>query len=256
MVPKDQFIEQLKSIGIKPGMSLMVHSSLKKIGKVEGGANTIIDSLLEVLGPEGTLMMSTVSGNVNPGQTVFHPDYTQSTVGLLSNIFRKRDNVLRSLHPIHSITAYGPKAKFFTDGHFEANTPWSPDSPYGKIMRNDGFILFLGVNFECNTCLHALEIEARVPGLYREDSTTLTVFDTNNNMHFLEHHWHAPKKDSYIDMEHIVEKAGGLTYGIIGNGTSRLVDANILRKTILPILQETPDLAIRRLTDSTFIWEP
>ncbi|MDP6736737.1 MAG: hypothetical protein QF732_09610, partial [Nitrospinaceae bacterium] len=107
----------------------------------------------------------------------------------------------------------------------------------------------------CNTCMHALEIEARVPGLHTREATTLAVFDSNNVCHELEHHWHAPKKSYYSDMEHIVEKAGGLTYGMIGNGILRFTNASILRKTLLPIFEKTPELAIMRLSDNDFVWE-
>ena len=252
---KEQLVSQFKAIGIEAGMDLQVHSSLKSIGSVEGGSDVIIDALLEVLGSEGTLMMSTVSGNVNPNQPVFHVDHTPSTVGYLSNVFRKREGVVRSMHPVHSMAALGPKAVFFTEGHLESNTPWSGDSPYGKMMRNGVKLLFLGVNFACNTCMHALEIEARVPGLHTEKTSTLYVFDSDNNMQTIEHHWHAPKKDYFINMESVVAANGGLTYGQIGTSISRLADAEILRETVLPILKETPDLAIKRLSDSTYIWE-
>ena len=144
---KEQLIKQLKAIGIKEGMDLMVHSSLKRVGYVDGGPDTIIDALLEILGPDGTLMMSTVSGSVTPKQPVYHSDHTPSSVGYLSNVFRKRDNVIRSLHPVHSIAAFGPKAEFYTKGHLQANTPWSPDSPYGKLMRNNAHILFFRRQF-------------------------------------------------------------------------------------------------------------
>ena len=247
--------EDFRRLGIREGMNLLVHSSLRRIGKVEGGADAVIDALLDVLGPEGTLMMSAVSGNVNPGQPVFHVRNTPATVGTLVNVFMRRPGVVRSLHPVHSIAAYGPKAEFFTAGHLEARTPWSPDSPYGKVMRNRGFILFLGTNFTCNTCLHALEIEARVPGLHTRESSPLYICDAEGRWHTIRHHWHSPKKDYYVDMEHLVIAAGGMRMGVVGEGVSRLADAEILRKTLLPVFQKTPDLAIRRLSDNDFIWE-
>ncbi len=252
---KTQLIEQLRAIGIREGMDLMTHSSLKRIGPVEDGPDVIIDSLLEILGPDGTLMMPTVSGSVTARQPVFHSTYTPSSVGYLTEVFRKRDNVIRSLHPVHSIAALGPKAAFYTVNHLEANTPWSANSPYGKMMRNDAFILFLGVNFECNTCLHALEIEARIPGLHTRGSTTLAVFDSADSFYAVEHHWHAPKKSYYADLEHIVERSKGLDYGRIGTGISRFVNARILRESLLPLFEKTPELGIMRLSDNDFIWE-
>lgn len=255
MMTKAEFAQQVAAIGVKPGMNLLVHSSLKRVGPVEGGADAIIDALQEVLGPEGTLMMSTVSGNVNPEQPVFHVEHTPSTVGVLGNVFRKRPGAVRSLHPVHSIVATGPKAEFFTEGHLEASTPWSPDSPYGKLMRSDGFILFLGANFDANTCIHAIEIEARVPGLHTKETSTLHVTGYDGKVRGIEHHWHAPKRSCFPDLEHIVERAGGLAYGRIGHGVSRLVDARILRETLLPLFRENPDLGCVRLTDSQFVWE-
>lgn len=234
---KQELIRQLREIGLKEGMDLMMHSSLRRVGPVEGGADAIIDALLEILGPEGTLMMSTVSGALTRNQPVFHALHTPSSVGMLSNVFRQRPGVLRSLHPVHSIAAFGPKAEFYTSGHFEARTPWSSDSPYGKLMRNDAHILFFGVDFECNTCLHALEIEARVPGLHTRETTTLVVYDAQDNRRTLEHHWHAPKKSYYSDLEHMVENTGGLRYGRVGAGISRLVSARILRDTLLPVFR-------------------
>ncbi|MBT3380601.1 MAG: AAC(3) family N-acetyltransferase [Lentisphaerae bacterium] len=255
MLAEAKLKEQLRSIGLRDGMDLLVHSSLKRVGPVDGGADTIIDALRDAIGPSGTLMMSTVSGNVTPDQTIFHVLETPSSVGALSNVFRKRPGAIRSLHPVHSIAAMGPKATFFTEGHLEATTPWSPDSPYGKLMRNNGSVLFLGTNFSANTCIHAIEIEARVSGLYKESTTALQIIGYDGEPHELKHHWHAPKRAFYVDLEHFVERAGGLTYGQIGNGISRLVDAAILRETLLPLFRETPELAIVRLTDSSFVWE-
>jgi len=255
MINKSTLLAQLKALGVKAGMDLLVHSSLRHVGQLDGGADTVIDSLLELLGSEGTLMMSTVSGNVNPTQPIFHVTRTPATVGTLPNIFCQRPGAVRSLHPVHSIVGKGPRAKFFTDGHLQAHTPWSPDSPYGKLMRNGGHILFLGTNFTSNTCMHALEIEARVPGLHTPSATTLYICDYQGQWQAKEHHWHAPKKDYYVDMEHLVAAAGGLNYGVVGNGISRLADAAILRQTVLPILQKTPELVIQRLSDNTFIWE-
>lgn len=110
MISKSKLMQQLQDLGLKAGMDVLVHSSLRRVGKVEGGADTIIDSLLEILGPQGTLLMSTVSGNVNPTQPVFHVTQTPATVGTLPNIFRLRPGAVRSLHPVHSVVAMGPKS--------------------------------------------------------------------------------------------------------------------------------------------------
>ena len=81
------------------------------------------------------------------------------------------------------------------------------------------------------------------------------AIDYDGRLHEIEHHWHAPKRVCYPDLEHIVERAGGPTYGRIGNSVSRFVDARILREVLLPLYRKTPELGVIRLTESQFIWE-
>ena len=80
MTDKATLVKQFKALGIKEGMTLLVHSSLRRVGKVDGGADTIIDALLEVLGENGTLLMSGVLYyfplTVSPGQSIMPPNST------------------------------------------------------------------------------------------------------------------------------------------------------------------------------------
>lgn len=254
---KNKFIEDLKEIGVREGMSLLVHSSLKRTGPVEGGPGAIIDALSEAIRPNGTLLMPTISASVNPSQPVFHVDKTPSSVGYLTNVFRQKKGVLRSLHPVHSAAAMGPKAEFYTRDHLSANTPWSPESPYGKLMRNNGWILFLGVNVSVNTCFHALEIEALIPGIHTEQADTLFVIDYDGVLHEKEHRWHSETTRYFVDMEHILFEHNALTYGQIGRGISRLVNASAMRKIVLPIIKKDPQLIVRCKSDKNrFIWHP
>lgn len=43
------------ALGVHPGMIVMVHSSLRRVGWTVGGPVTVIRALLQALGPEGTL---------------------------------------------------------------------------------------------------------------------------------------------------------------------------------------------------------
>ena len=253
---KKKLIADLKRIGVRKGMDLFVHSSLKRTGPVQGGPDAIIDGLLEAIGPRGTLLMPTLS-SVTPAQPVFHVEHTPSSVGYLTSVFRQRKRAVRSLHPVHSVAAMGPKAEFYTQGHLAVNTPWSPESPYGKLMRNNGWILFLGVNLNVNTCFHALEIEALIPGIHTEEADTLFVIDYDGVVHEKEHHWHSYRARYFIDMEHILFERGALTYGQIGAGISRLVDAAAMRRTILPLIKKKPDIIVHRASDQDrYVWQP
>lgn len=251
-------LADLEALGVEPGMNLMVHSSLRAIGPVEGGAEAVLEVLLRAIGPGGTLMMPTVSGSVRPDQPVFHPDHTPSTVGYLTNLFRVQPGVLRSRHPVHSIAAGGPRAGFFTGGHSEANTPWSPETPFGRMMRDDDCaLLFLGVGLNYNSCFHALEIEARLPGMHTAWSTGLVVVEADGATRRVEHHWHdARTKRYFADSEHLLRDRGCLAWGRTGRGVSRLVRAVPMRRVILELLAGEPWLMTRPPEDNDFIWEP
>ena len=257
MITQKQFLADLRSIGVRKGMDLLVHSSLRRTGPVEGGPEAIIDILLEAIGPTGTLLMPTISGSVTPSQPVFHVEKTPSAVGYLPQLFLTRKEAVRSLHPIHSAAAMGPRAEFYTQDHLAANTPWSPESPYGKLMRQNGWILFLGVNMDVNTCFHALEIEALIPGIHTEKADTLYVIDYDGVLHEKEHHWHSRRAQYFIDMEHLLHEQGALTYGSIGAGLSRLVDAAAMRRIILPLIRKTPEILVHRSSaQDRYVWQP
>lgn len=248
----------LRALGVRPGSNLMVHSSLRTIGPVEGGAEAVVAALRDVLGPSGTLLAPTISGGVGPGQPLFHPRRTPSTVGYLTEYLRGLPGALRSLHPVHSVAALGPAAGFFTGGHLEANTPWSPETPFGRLVRDpEADILFLGVSLNYNSCYHALEIEARLPGIHTAESTTLLVVGEDGVNREVTHHWHHPGTRRFFpDTEHFLAAQGCLAWGRTGRGVSRLVRAVPMRRAILELLAGEPWLMIRPPAGADFIWEP
>ncbi|MDO8685686.1 MAG: AAC(3) family N-acetyltransferase [Clostridiales bacterium] len=118
MVKKQDILLSLDLMDIKKGDILLVHSALSSIGYVDGGADTVIDALLESVGEEGTVVMSTLTGWLEP----FDADKTPSAVGKITEKFRLRENAYRSLHPVHSVAAIGKHAEYITAGHDECET--------------------------------------------------------------------------------------------------------------------------------------
>lgn len=149
-------------------MNVIVHSSLSSLGTVEGGAEAVIDALVEAIGADGTLVMPTFTF---PPEPVFDPKTTRSTVGQISEAFRLRDGVLRSLHPTHSVAALGPRAKHIIGGHPKA-TALGIGSPLHRLALEGGYVLLLGVLHTSNAMIHVGEAVARAPYLdlpYSED---------------------------------------------------------------------------------------
>jgi len=190
---------QLRACGIKEGATLLVHASLSKIGPVQGGALTVVNALVSVLGPKGNLLMpsSPVSGlqleyvSQNP---VFDVRNTPSKMGAISEVFRTMPGVLRSLHPTEPVCAVGPNADFLTKDHFNQLTPYNAGSPFRRLYELQGKILYLGVSLDnAGTNLHTLEDAVDFPfPVYYDESFKLKVIDVNNQAHWMTTKVHNP----------------------------------------------------------------
>lgn len=154
----DQLRDAFATAGLAANDTALVHSSLRRLGPVDGGAETVTEALLSVLGPDGTLAVPTHTwGTVHSGQPVFHEILTPSTVGALTNVFLRRPTAVRSLHPTHSVAAVGARAEDFVAGHEQDDTPCSPHSPYGRLIDWKGKVFIIGKGLECCTFFHCVE---------------------------------------------------------------------------------------------------
>jgi len=169
---RQDLVRDFRRLGLKPGMTVMVHSALSTIGEVEGGADTVIDALLEVLGPQGTLVMPTMGG-----AEVWNHETTPSTIAILTERWRQRPESIRSWHPTHSVAAGGKQAEFLVEGHLEAPTPYGEGTPYVKNMDLGGYVLLIGVDQDRNTTLHSLEALVDAPYLRTSSGSTWPPMD-------------------------------------------------------------------------------
>ncbi len=165
-----------KALGIKPGLVIIMHSSLSKIGWTVGGPVAVIEALMQILTPEGTLIMPTFSGdNSDPSfwenppvpeswwdiirneMPAYHPKITPTRgMGAIVDTFRNWPNVIRSNHPISSFAVWGKYAEFITQNH-ELLADLGENSPLARIYDLDGKILIVGVSHENNSSLHLAE---------------------------------------------------------------------------------------------------
>ncbi len=148
----------LQSLGVRKGGVLMVHSSLKALGHVPGGAETVIRGILKAIGGDGTLLMPALSyESVTPEQSVFDIAKTLSCVGAIPEYFRKREGTIRSMHPTHSVCGVGPKAQKILEKHILDTTPCGSNSPFSQLRNLNGQILMLGCGLKPNTSMHGIE---------------------------------------------------------------------------------------------------
>ncbi len=165
-VSQADLVEGFRRLGLQAGLTAMAHSSLSAFGWVEGGAETVIKALLEVLGPGGTLVMPTLCQRDRQLRfSTWDPARSPSDVGRITEVFRLWPGVVRSDHATHSVAALGPLAETITSGHAQAHGrpgPWGPaafghGSPWERLYELNATYCFLGVNFRVNTMRHFVQ---------------------------------------------------------------------------------------------------
>lgn len=242
IIYKDSLIEDLKSLGIKEGDNVIVHSSLSKIGYVDGGAQTVIDALSETVGDSGTLLFPAFPANTfnktyleeNP---VFHILNTESKMGIITELFRKQQGVKRSFHPTDSVCAKGSLAEYFTKDHFGQLTPYNKFSPFYKLCEKKGKILMIGVPLETCTNLHTLEdaVDFKYP-VYDEKILEVKMIDESGKEHLMKTKVHNPEysvKRKCSELAPIFEKENVLVKGKIGEADAMLINASTMHETML-----------------------
>ena len=163
----DALVQSFRALGLEAGMGLMVHSSLRSFGYVEGGAATVVNALMEVLTPSGTLLMPTFNHGAPfaaDGPGVYDPRKTPTSNGAIPDNFWRRPGVARSLNPTHPFAAWGKHSVRYTAEHHRTLT-MGPASPLGLLHQDDGYVLLMGVDYRSNTFHHMVEMTSGVPCL-------------------------------------------------------------------------------------------
>ncbi len=167
MTEREQFRLQLQELGIKPGDTVLVHSSMKAI-QTKRTPDEVIEDLLSAVGEEGTLLMPALTyENVTPENPVFESRVTPPCIGLLPNVFMKMPGVERSINPTHSVLAKGRLAHTFTVGHVMDDVAVGPHSPFMLLPVYNGKILFIGDILHSCTFMHGIEEIIQPPYIRR-----------------------------------------------------------------------------------------
>lgn len=183
LVTPEELKNAFREAGVQKGQTIMAHTSLSSLGYVCGGAQSVIEALLESVGDDGTIMMPTQSWkNLDPAAGVYWqepeewwpvireyiPAYDEritptNTMGAVSEMFRQWPGTLRSSHPARSVAAWGRNAEYLTKNH-DLSDIFGDSSPIGRLYELDGFVLLIGVGYDKNTSLHLADVRAEYPG--------------------------------------------------------------------------------------------
>lgn len=243
-VTKSDLLNALRLLGVRRGDSVAFHASMSAFGWVEGAADTLIDSMLEAIGPEGTLLAPTLTYAANQGPDSppqFDARTSPSVTGRVPETLRMRPNVVRSLHPTHSWTAVGAKAREMTAGHEDSPSPCGEKSPLGKLVRDGGKVLLLGVDIYNLTFIHYCEEAAGAPYHLQEEPTHVVMLDNEGErverctyLHRWGHEWYLER------LRADALRAGAIRTCSVGDAVVTLVDTRTFSDIVIDKVRRDP----------------
>lgn len=246
-----QFHSDLHTLGLPLDAVVMVHSSLKSFGHVDGEAQTVIDALLSYLSPNGTLLMPALSFmTVHSGNPVFNIRRTPSCVGIIPETFRKMKGVRRSMHPTHSVCGFGKQAEALLANHQKDHTPCGENSPFHLLHKVNGCILMLGCGLRPNTSMHAVEELVEPPYLFREPLAYTLIDAEGQQSHkaYIRHDF-ANTAQRYDRLARVM-KAPGLRFGKVCGSESFLLHAPAMWEAALQQYREDPSYFVDQVASS------
>jgi aminoglycoside 3-N-acetyltransferase len=162
VITRDQVGTAIRSLGVRPGELLIVHSSYKSLGRVDGGPAAVAQALTDAVSPGGSVFVPTF----NYGNDVYDPATAPSYDGLITEHFRKLPGAVRSLHPTHPMAGIGRDAREILLDHDKAH-PFGAGSPCWRLWERDAWVLLIGVGHFANSVAHVAEELLAMPYLDR-----------------------------------------------------------------------------------------
>jgi aminoglycoside 3-N-acetyltransferase len=238
-IRNSELTAQILELGVTPGAVLLVHTSFSKVGPVEGGPRGLIGALQAALGPDGTLVMPSMSDDDE------HPFDPLSTpclgMGVVADTFWRMPKVLRSDSP-HAFAAFGPEAARITADH-PLDVPHGLNSPVGRVYELDGKILMLGVGHDANTTVHLAEALAGVR--YRREKSVMIIQAGQLTRYWYSETDHCCENFNFVDQW--LDSETGQCRGRVGHGEARLAGS---REVVAAVT------ARLRANETVFLHEP
>ncbi|MNN12055.1 SPBc2 prophage-derived aminoglycoside N(3')-acetyltransferase-like protein YokD [compost metagenome] len=244
MYTKQDLIHHLEEAGINRKGTLLMHSSMKSIGEVEGGADTVLDTLSEYM-REGLLVLPTHTWSfIHADNPRFEVETSPSCVGVLPELFRKRSGVIRSLHPTHSVAALGEDAAAFVEGAERWDTPCHRESPWGRLLDREATIILVGVDLRRNTFIHGIEEWVDIPGRMTDDHEQLyTVLRDGTKISVpSRRHCGLPWSEHFWKVEGVLEQEGAIYKARFGDADTWVCDTVKMTDILTKMLRQNPDL--------------
>jgi aminoglycoside 3-N-acetyltransferase len=242
---RSTLVEDLRKLELRGGETVLVHSSLSRLGYVVGGAHTVVLALFDAVGPSGTLVMPTHSGNLSDParwsrppvpepwwQTIrdespaYNPLLTPTrNMGAIVECFRHVPGVLRSNHPTGSFAAVGPHRDLIVGDH-PLDYAFGETSPLARLYKLDASVLLLGVGHGNNTSLHLAEYRAA----YRSKAwvTKASPVLVDGERQWVNWSDLDPDDRDFVELGEEFGRSGQERQGPVGAGIARLMKQQVV----------------------------
>ena len=237
---KQDIINQLSALGDTKGRAVLVHSALRLVG-VDG--KILLDALIEHFTKDGGLLcIPTHTWHNLKNDITLDMSSDDSCLGALSKLAINDGRGIRSKNPTHSMVVFGDKNRaleFIKDDEL-VKTPTAPQSAYGKLCSQNGYVLLIGVAHDKNTYLHAVDEILKTPNRMSDESMVVRVKDRDGSV--TEHDFSLFNCDYTNDIslrftkfETAFRYHRAITDGFVGNAPAQLCDARIM-KTVMDLI--------------------
>ena len=237
---KQDIIEQLSAMAAPRDRIVLAHASLRAIGQVDGGGEALLDALIEYFTKDGGLFcVPTHTWHRLDEEIVLDMASDDNCLGTFSTLAIRDGRGLRSENPTHSMVVFGDRAKaeaFIADDAY-VGTPTAPESGYGKLYTQGGYVLLIGVSQNRNTYLHAVDEILGLPNRMEKNPRSMTVKRVSGELvtreiALYEADFTVDVSWRFVKYDTPFRYHGCITDGLIGNAPTQLCDARKMKETV------------------------
>lgn len=235
MITKEEIIRQLDKFSKAKGKIVTVHTSLKAVGDIDGGGETLLSALIEYFTSDGGLLcIPTHTWLTN----ILDLRKSETCIGVLPCLAAAHPDAIRTLNPTHSMAVFGDekKAREFAKCEEYVDSPVNPKGCYGKLYDEDGYVLLIGVGQESNTYLHCVEEMLNTFRRLTTEKIDKTIIHKDGRIekrHLYYFDINLPNVSRYFTkFEAPFRYFGGIEDGKIGNAPVQLCNARIMKEAM------------------------
>lgn len=239
MFTRNDIYAQLRALGVRPSDAILMHTSMKAIGDVEGGAEGFLSFMIDYFAEDGLLLIPTHTWKnlEDLSRPTLDMNSDRTCIGLLPSLAAAHPAASRSLHPTHSMAAFGKRAEDYIAGEIMIDTSTSPRGCYGRLYEAGGKILLCGVGHNRNTYLHSCEERLGVPNRLSREPKPATIRlrsgDVVNRPIYCHEARGCPDVSAhYPKYEPAFRAANAVRDGFIGGAAAQLCDCVLMYRAM------------------------